>query len=98
MMEQCKSVVNEVIPCERSGRPDVDPQREARPQQVVFGNDEAELELSVESRSFLDSVNDQVRKRQERSSNECNIRQRQTFYDMENVHVCNIGISSIHGI
>ena len=31
-------------------------------QQFVIGNDEAELELSVESRSFLIRVNDQVRK------------------------------------
>ena len=60
--------MNEVIPCERSGRPDVDPQREARPQQFVIGNDETELELSVESRSFVNRVNDQVRKRQKRSS------------------------------
>ena len=58
-----QSVVNEVIPRERSGRPGVDPQREASPQQLVIGNDEAELELSVESRSFVNRVNDQVRKR-----------------------------------
>ena len=32
-------------------------------------NDEAELELSVESRSFVNRVNDQVRKRQKRISN-----------------------------
>ena len=64
-----QSVVNEVIPRERSGRPDVDPQREARPQQFVIGNDETELELSVESRSFVNRVNDQVRKRQKRISN-----------------------------
>ena len=43
-----QSVVSEVIPREKSGRPDFDPQREARPQQFVIGNDEAELELSVE--------------------------------------------------
>ena len=61
--------MNEVILLERSGRPDVDPQREARPQQFVIGNDEAELELSVESRSFVNRVNDQVRKRQKRISN-----------------------------
>ena len=54
--------MNEVRPRERSGRPDVDPQREARPQQFVIGNDEAELELSVESRSFVNRVSDQVRK------------------------------------
>ena len=47
-------------------RPDVVSQRGAWPQQFVIGNDEAELELSVESRSF---VNDQVRKRQKRFSN-----------------------------
>ena len=37
--------------------------------QFVIGNDEAELELSVESRSFVNRVNDQVRKRQKRISN-----------------------------
>ena len=63
MMETAQSVVNEVIPRERSGRHDVDPQREARPQQFIIGNDETELELSVESRSFVNRVNDQVRKR-----------------------------------
>ena len=62
--------MNQVIPRERSGRPDADPQREARPQQFVIGNDETELELSVESRSFVNRVNDQVRKRQERISND----------------------------
>ena len=36
---------------------------------VVIGNDETELELSVESRSFVNRVNDQVRKRQKRMSN-----------------------------
>ena len=34
-----------------------------------MGNDETELELSVESISFVNRVNDQVRKRQKRSSN-----------------------------
>ena len=64
-----QSVVNEVILRERSVRPDVDPQREARPQQFVIGNDETELELSVGSRSFVNRVNDQVRQRQKRISN-----------------------------
>ena len=64
-----QSVVNEVIPRERLGRPDVDPQREAWPQNFVIGNDEAEMELSVESRSFVNRVNDQVRKRQKRIAN-----------------------------
>ena len=40
------------------------PQREMRPQQFIIGNDETESELSVESKSFLSRVNDQVRKRQ----------------------------------
>ena len=61
--------MSEVILRERSVRPDVDSQREARPQQFVIGNDEAELELSAESRSFVNRVNDQVRKRQKRMSN-----------------------------
>ena len=55
---------------DRSGQPFVIPQRGARPQQFIIGNDETELDLSVESRSFLNRVNDQVRvrKRQKRSS------------------------------
>ena len=64
-----QSIVNEEIPRDRSGRPDVDPQSGARPQQFIIENDETELELSVESRSFVNSVNDQVRKRQKRISN-----------------------------
>ena len=55
---------------DRSGRPDnINSQEVARPQNFVIGNDEAELELSVESRSFVNRVNDQVRKRQKRISN-----------------------------
>ena len=64
-----QSVVTEVIPREESGRPDVDSQRGAWPQHFVIGNDEAELEMSVESRSFVNRMNDQVRKRQKRISN-----------------------------
>ena len=60
--------MNEVTPRDRSERPDIDSQEEAWPQQFVIGNDEAELELSVESRSFVNRVNDQVRRRQKRSS------------------------------
>ena len=49
----------------RSGRLDnINSQEVARPQNFVMGNDETELELSVESRSFVNRVNDQVRKRQ----------------------------------
>ena len=54
---------------DRPGRPDIDSQEEAWPQQFVIGNDEAELELSVESRSFVNRMNDHVRKRQKRISN-----------------------------
>ena len=60
---------HEETPRDRSERPDIDSQEEAWPQQFVIGNDEAELELSVESRSFVNRVNDQVRKRQKRISN-----------------------------
>ena len=54
---------------DRSGRPDIDSQEVARPQIFVMGNDETELELSVESRSFVNRVNDQVRRRQKIISN-----------------------------
>ena len=64
-------------------------------QQFIIGNDETELDLSVESRSFVNRVNDQVRKRQKNFK--CYRKWRETFYDMENVHVNNIVISSIHG-
>ena len=64
-----QSVTNEEIPRDRPVRLDIDSQEEAWPQQFVIGNDEAELELSVESRSFVNRVNDQVRKRQKRISN-----------------------------
>ena len=63
-----QSIVNEATPRDRPGQPVVIPQRGARPQQFIIGNDETESELSVESRSFLNRVNDQVRKRQKRSS------------------------------
>ena len=53
---------------DRTGQPVVCPRRGAMPQQFIIGDDEAELELSLGSRSFLERVNDQVRKRQKRSS------------------------------
>ena len=55
-------IVNEAKPRDRTEQPVVIPQRGARPQQFIIGNDETELELSVEFRSFFDRVNDQVRK------------------------------------
>ena len=69
MMEPSKSLVSEVIAQERPGRPDVDSQGATWPQQFGIRNDEAELELSEESRSFVNRVNDKVRKRQKRISN-----------------------------
>ena len=51
---------------DRTGKPVVCPQRGA--QQLVIGDDETEFDLSLGSRSFLDRVNDQVRKRQKRFS------------------------------
>ena len=55
---------------DRSGQPDdINSREEAWLQRFVIGNDETELELSVESRSFVNRVNDQVRKRQKRISN-----------------------------
>ena len=53
---------------DRTGTPVVCPQRGAMPQQFIVGDDETELDWSLGSRSFLDRVNDQVRKRQKRSS------------------------------
>ena len=55
---------------DRSGQLDnINSQEVARRQNFVVGNDETEFELSVESRSFVNRVNDQVRKRQKRISN-----------------------------
>ena len=65
-----QSVRNEETLRDRSGRlDDITSREQARPQQFVIGKDETELELSVESRSFVNRVNDQVRKRQKRISN-----------------------------
>ena len=61
-------ILEEEEPHDRTGQPVVYAQREARPQQFIIGDDETELDLTVESRSFLNRVNDQVRKRQKRSS------------------------------
>ena len=51
---------------DRTGKPVVCSQRGA--QQFIIEDDETESELSLGSRSFLNRVNDQVRKRQKRSS------------------------------
>ena len=54
---------------DRSGRPDNINSQEVTPQNFIMGNEESELELSVESRPFVNRKNDQVRKRQKRISN-----------------------------
>ena len=55
---------------DRSGRPDnINSQEVANSQNFIMGSDTTELELSVESRSIVNRVNDQVRKRQKRMSN-----------------------------
>ena len=55
---------------DRSGRPDnIKSQEVARPQNFIMGSEETEVELSVESRSPVNRVNDEVRKRQKRISN-----------------------------
>ena len=65
-----QSVRDEETPRDRSGRPDdINSQEEARPQQFVIGKYETELKLIVESRSFVNRLNDQVRERQKRISN-----------------------------
>ena len=92
-----RSVMNEETPRDRSGRLDIDSQEEARPQQFVIGNDEAELELSAESRSFVNWVNEQVRKRQKRISNVTENGEKHSMIWRTNVHDCNNGTSSIHG-
>ena len=92
-----QSVVSEVIPRERSGLDDINSQEGARPQQFVIGNDGTELELSVESRSFVNRVNDQVRKRQKNFQMNGTEDGEKPFYDLENVHDCNNGISGLHG-
>ena len=61
-------IVDEEELHDRTVQPVVHPQREARPQQFIIGNVETESEMSMGSRSFLNNVTDQVRKRQKRSS------------------------------
>ena len=44
---------------DRSGRPDnINSQEVATPQNFIIANEETEMELSVESRSFVNRVND----------------------------------------
>ena len=55
-----------------------------------MGRETTELELAVESRSFVNQVNDQVRKRQNRIS--IVAEDGEKFYDLDNVHDRNNGI------
>ena len=71
-------------------------QEVARPQIFIMGNDGTELELSVESRSFVNRVNDQVRTRQKRISNVAGGGEEHSMICV-NVYGGNNGISSIHG-
>ena len=81
---------------DRSGRPDdIKSQEVARPQNFIMVNEQTELELSLESKSYVNRVNDQVRKRQ--NNFQCCKRWGRTFYDLGNAHGCNNGISGIHG-
>ena len=91
-----QSVKYEEVLRDRSVRPDnIISQEVARPQKIVIGNDGTELELPVEPRSFVNRVNDQVRKRQKKF--QCYRKWRRPFYDLGNVCGCNNGISDIHG-
>ena len=82
---------------DRSGRLDnTNCQEEARPQIFVIGNDGTELELSVESRSFVNRVNLSSAEKTEKNFQRCR-KWRRTFYDLGNVYGCNNGLSDIHG-
>ena len=65
---------------EQSGRPDQISWRMAWPQQFVIENDDAHLEMFVESRSFVNRVNDQVQQRQK--DFKCHRKWRKTFFDL----------------
>ena len=91
-----QTVRNEETLRDRSDRPDINSQEEVIPQQFVIGNDETELELFVESTSFLNRVNDQVRRRQKIISDVTEDGE-ELSYDLENVYGCNNGSSGIHG-
>ena len=56
-----------------------------------------ESNLSLRSRSFLNRVDDRLRKMQDPFSTRCNARHRQTFFDLANVSVFDIGSIRIHG-
>ena len=81
---------------DRSGRPDnINSQEVANSPIFIMGSHATELELSVESRSFVHRVNDQVKKT-EKNFQRCR-RRRRTFYNLGNVYGCNDGFSDIYG-
>ena len=94
----CAIRKDEEVLCDRSGRPDdINSQEVARPQNFVIGNNETELELSVESRSFVNRVNDQVRKRQNRISSVTGNGEEHSLIWGMFMAVTDNGISNIHG-
>ena len=82
-------------PRDRSGQLDnINSQEVRNSQNSIMGRDTTELELSVESRSFVNRVNDPVRKRL-KNFQRCR-RRRRTFHYLGNVYGCNDGISDFH--
>ena len=82
---------------DRSGQlGNIDSQEVANSQNFITGSDTTELELSVESRSFVNRVNDQVRKKTEKNVQRCR-RRRRTFYNFGNVNGCDDECSDIQG-
>ena len=81
---------------DKTGKPVVCSQRGA-PQHFVIEDDEAESDLSLESRSFLHRVNGQGAKKKKTILNGCNSKQWRAFCDSENVHVFNTASICIHG-
>ena len=73
----------------------INSQEVANSQNFTMGSDTTELELSVESRSFVNRANDQVRTRQ-KNYQRCRKRRR-TFFYLVNVYGFEDGISDIHG-
>ena len=70
---------------DRSRRPEyINSQEVANSQNFIMGSDTTELELSVAPRSFVNRVNDQVRKRPIKNVQRCR-RRRRTFYNLGNV-------------
>ena len=63
----------------------------------VESNTATESDLSLKSWSFLHRVSDRVRKMLDQSSKDATQKQQQTFFNMVNVYLFNIGSICIHG-